>query len=236
MESSSSESSSESLSVSVSDSEYSDSDSDHKASHHKDRKRGKKEGSSAAAAAGAGGAEGEDKNVIRTPFGTFIVGDKIGRGAFAQVYKAFWKETEYYVAVKQFDTSQMPEETVESVLMEVNLLGSLNHPNILRILGYHRDDESLYLMLEYAEEGSLLDLVKETNGLPEDLVAVYTAQVLKALAYLHSCGVIHRDLKAANILLTKKGEVKLADFGVAAVMNDADKHFTVVGSPYWSKQ
>lgn len=206
--------------MSVSDSEYSDDDS-----HPRPKKKTTKDSAPS----------GEDGNVIRTPFGTFIVGDKIGRGAFAQVYKAFWKETEYYVAVKQFDTSQMPEETVESVLMEVNLLGSLNHPNILRILGYHRDEESLYLMLEYAEEGSLLDLVKETNGLPEDLVAVYTAQVLKALAYLHSCGVIHRDLKAANILLTKKGEVKLADFGVAAVMNDADKHFTVVGSPYWSK-
>lgn len=225
--SSSSESSSESLSVSVSDSEYSDSDSERRAAHRKEAKK--------KAAAKKDGGEEDDSNVIKTPFGTFIVGDKIGRGAFAQVYKAFWKETEYYVAVKQFDTSQMPEETVESVLMEVNLLGSLNHPNILRILGYHRDEESLYLMLEYAEEGSLLDLVKETNGLPEDLVAVYTAQVLKALAYLHSCGVIHRDLKAANILLTKKGEVKLADFGVAAVMNDADKHFTVVGSPYWSK-
>ena len=208
----------------TSSSSDSESSGGHKASHKRVKSLGKAEG-----------AEGEG-HVIRTPFGTFIVGEKIGRGAFAQVYKAFWKETEYYVAVKQFDTSQMPEETVESVLMEVNLLGSLNHPNILRILGYHRDDESLYLMLEYAEEGSLLDLVKETNGLPEHLVAVYIAQVLKALAYLHSRGVIHRDLKAANILLTKKGEVKLADFGVAAVMNDADKHFTVVGSPYWSKK
>ena len=113
------------------------------------------------------------------------------------------------------------------------MLGRLKNPHILRILGYHREEENLYLMLEYAENGSLLKLVKTLGKLPEELAAVYVQQVLEALAYLHGEGVIHRDLKAANILLNKAGSVKLADFGVAAVMGDADKHFTVVGSPYW---
>ena len=151
------------------------------------------------------------------------------------MFKAFWKDAGYHVAIKVFDMAQIPQDAIESVLIEVNLLGNLSHPNIIRILGYHRNSGNLYLMLEYAEEGSLLSKIKDKKGLPENTVLCYIVQVLKALKYLHANNVIHRDLKAANILLTKKGEVKLGDFGVAAVMDDRDKHYTVVGSPYWSK-
>jgi len=175
----------------------------------------------------------KDIEIIKAPFGTFSVGARIGRGAYAQVYKALWNDTGFYVAVKMFDTTQMTQETVDSVLVEVTLLGRLKHPNILRILGYHRESENLYLMLEYAENGSLLKLVKDLGRIPEDLTCTYIRQVLLALQYLHDAGIIHRDLKAANILLNGKGDVKLADFGVAAVIDESDKHFTVVGSPYW---
>jgi len=173
------------------------------------------------------------EDVIRTPFGNFTVGGKIGRGAFAQVYKAWWSEANFFVAIKAFDTSAMSQETVDSVLTEVSLLGRMKHPHILRVLGYHRADPNLYLMLEYAENGSLLKIIKDHGPLSETDAACFTRQVLEALVYLHDRGVIHRDLKAANILLNRKGDVKLADFGVAAVMGDTDKHFTIVGSPYW---
>lgn len=139
------------------------------------------------------------------------------------------------VAVKLFEMTQIPQDAVESVLVEVNLLGNLNHPNIICILGYHRSADSLYLMLEYADEGSLLNKIRDKKGLPEPTVMAYVTQILRALKYLHANNVIHRDIKAANVLLTKRGEVKLGDFGVAAVMDDKDKHYTVVGSPYWSK-
>jgi len=180
----------------------------------------------------AGGAN-LSEDVIRTPFGNFTVGGKIGRGAFAQVYKAWWSEANFFVAIKAFDTSAMSQETVDSVLTEVVLLGKMKHPHILRVLGYHRAEPNLYLMLEYAENGSLLKIIKDHGPLSEVNTACFTKQVLQALVYLHARGVIHRDLKAANILLNRKGDVKLADFGVAAVMGDTDKHFTIVGSPYW---
>jgi len=173
------------------------------------------------------------EDVIRTPFGNFTVGGRIGRGAFAQVYKAWWSEANFFVAIKAFDTSAMSQETVDSVLTEVVLLGKMKHPHILRVLGYHRAEPNLYLMLEYAENGSLLKIIKDHGALSEQNAAVFTRQVLQALVYLHARGVIHRDLKAANILLNRRGDVKLADFGVAAVMSDTDKHFTIVGSPYW---
>jgi len=173
------------------------------------------------------------EDIIRTPFGNFTVGGKIGRGAFAQVYKAWWSEANFFVAIKAFDTSAMSQETVDSVLTEVVLLGKMKHPHILRVLGYHRADPNLYLMLEYSENGSLLKIIKDHGPLSEINTACFTKQVLQALVYLHERGVIHRDLKAANILLNRKGDVKLADFGVAAVMGNTDKHFTIVGSPYW---
>jgi serine/threonine protein kinase len=90
--------------------------------------------------------------------------------------------------------------------------------------------------LEYVENGSLANIIKPNKfgPFPESLVAVYIAQVLEGLVYLHEQGVIHRDIKGANILTTKEGLVKLADFGVATKLNEADVNtHSVVGTPYW---
>jgi serine/threonine protein kinase len=84
------------------------------------------------------------------------------------------------------------------------------------------------------ENGSLLNIVQKFGVFPEQLVGVYIAQVLEGLLYLHEQGVIHRDIKGANILTTKEGHVKLADFGVATKLNDVDAQ-NVVGTPYWSE-
>eukprot|EP01105_Mastigella_eilhardi_P020823 TRINITY_DN49_c0_g1_i2.p1 TRINITY_DN49_c0_g1~~TRINITY_DN49_c0_g1_i2.p1 ORF type:complete len:431 (-),score=107.48 TRINITY_DN49_c0_g1_i2:740-1858(-) len=128
----------------------------------------------------------------------------------------------------------MPQASVTSMLNEVKLLRELDHPNVLKILGEHSMKENIYLFLEFAENGSLFRLIKEFKNVPEVLTAFYMDQVCSALAYLHSRGVIHRDIKAANILLMGDARlVKIADFGVAAVLEDGNKHFTVVGSPYW---
>ena len=115
--------------------------------------------------------------------------------------------------------------------------------------------EYLYIILEYArlhaspsltypfltvprfcENGSLHNICKRFGKFPENLVAVYVSQVLEGLVYLHDQGVIHRDIKGANILTTKDGAVKLADFGVASntTPTGAASDDAVVGSPYWS--
>lgn len=66
------------------------------------------------------------------------------------------------------------------------------------------------------------------------MCVVYVPQILAGLAYLHERGIIHRDIKGSNILLTKGGQIKLTDFGVSAILNDVEKRFSVVGTPYWS--
>jgi len=86
----------------------------------------------------------------------------------------------------------------------------------------------------YCENGSLHSICKSYGKFPENLVGIYMTQVLHGLQYLHDQGVIHRDIKGANILTTKDGKVKLADFGVStSTLAGADKDAQVVGTPYW---
>lgn len=92
-----------------------------------------------------------------------------------------------------------------------------------------------HLSPRYCENGSLHSILKAYGKFPENLVGVYMTQVLQGLHYLHDQGVIHRDIKGANILTTKDGTVKLADFGVSTstLAGGQDKEAQVVGTPYW---
>ncbi|KAJ3293586.1 hypothetical protein HK104_004338, partial [Borealophlyctis nickersoniae] len=105
------------------------------------------------------------------------------------------------------------------------------HPNIVQYTGFLKTKDHLNIIMEYCENGSLSNICKKFGRFPEHLVAVYIAQVLDGLLYLHDQGVIHRDIKGANILTTKNGQVKLADFGIASKVDSSNK--AVVGSPYW---
>src|SRR6195952_791616 len=119
-------------------------------------------------------------------------------------------------------------------MLEIDLLKNLDHPNIVKYQGSVKTPETLNIILEYCENGSLHSICKNFGKFPENLVALYMSQVLQGLLYLHEQGVIHRDIKGANILTTKEGLVKLADFGVAtSTLSGQDKEAQVVGTPYW---
>ncbi|KAL1624529.1 Protein kinase of the Mitotic Exit Network [Diplodia seriata] len=136
------------------------------------------------------------------------------------------------VAIKQVKLADLPKNELRVIMLEIDLLKNLNHPNIVKYHGFVKDAQSLYIILEYCENGSLHTICKNFGKFPENLVAIYMSQVLHGLLYLHDQGVIHRDIKGANILTTKEGLVKLADFGVAtktAGLHDS----SVVGTPYW---
>ncbi|KAJ9103878.1 hypothetical protein QFC21_002340 [Naganishia friedmannii] len=186
----------------------------------------------------------------------YQLGEALGKGASAQVYKALnWTSGET-VAIKQILISNIPKGELSDIMSEIDLLKNLNHQNIVKYRGFFKSDEYLYIILEYCENGSLQTISKRYGKFPEDLVAVYISQVLQGLIYLHSQGVIHRDIKGANILTNKDGTVKLADFGVSTMlpghniaanaMGAADGSGgmghsptavagddSVVGSPYW---
>eukprot|EP01018_Ginkgo_biloba_P027295 Gb_33894 [translate_table: standard] len=166
----------------------------------------------------------------------YILGDEIGKGAYGRVYKGLDLENGDFVAIKQVSLENIPQEDLNIIMQEIDLLKNLNHKNIVKYRGSFKTKTHLYIILEYVENGSLASIIKPNKfgAFPESLVAVYIAQVLEGLVYLHEQGVIHRDIKGANILTTKEGLVKLADFGVATKLTEADVNtHSVVGTPYW---
>ncbi|KAG2317864.1 hypothetical protein Bca52824_020986 [Brassica carinata] len=169
-------------------------------------------------------------NKSKSPDNKYMLGDEIGKGAYARVYKGLDLKNGDFVAIKQVSLENVVQDD------DLNTIMNLNHKNIVKYLGSWKTKTHLHIILEYVENGSLANNVKPNKfgPFPESLVAVYIAQVLEGLVYLHEQGVIHRDIKGANILTTKEGLVKLADFGVATKLNESEFDTnSVVGSPYW---
>lgn len=142
----------------------------------------------------------------------------MGQGTLGQVLRAFNTATGELFAVKRLlynpDNSSQAE-FVKQLEVEVNILSRLSHPNIVQYLGSEVVLDSHCTYLEYLSGGSLAHLISRFGPLPERVVKIYLRQVVKGLEYLHANGVVHRDLKCANILVDGEGEVKLADFGCA---------------------
>nr|POF26896.1 mitogen-activated protein kinase kinase kinase npk1 [Quercus suber] len=119
---------------------------------------------------------------------------------------------------------------------EVKLLKNLSHPNIVRYLGTVREEETLNILLEFVPGGSISSLLGKFGSFPEAVIRTYTKQLLLGLEYLHRNGIMHRDIKGANILVDNKGCIKLADFGASkqvvelATVSGAK---SMKGTPYW---
>ncbi|KAG8221003.1 Pkinase-domain-containing protein [Butyriboletus roseoflavus] len=164
----------------------------------------------------------------------FQLGNCIGRGQFGIVYRALNLNTGQMVAVKRIRLEGLKEEEVMQLMKEVDLMKSLSHPGIVKYEGMVRDEEFLNIVLEYAESGSLGQTLKAFGKLNEHLVASYVVKILEGLYYLHKCEVVHCDLKAANILTTKTGNIKLSDFGVSLNLRAMERELnSVAGTPNW---
>ncbi|OTA89998.1 hypothetical protein M434DRAFT_33993 [Hypoxylon sp. CO27-5] len=177
---------------------------------------------------------GREKAVQDPGLRDYRLGECLGKGAFGSVYKAIHWGTGEAVAVKQIKLVNLPKSELRMIEAEIDLLKNLNHDNIVKYIGFVKSTDCLNIILEYCENGSLHSICKAYGKFPENLVGVYMTQVLQGLQYLHDQGVIHRDIKGANILTTKDGKVKLADFGVStSTLAGPDKEAQVVGTPYW---
>ncbi|GAN10974.1 conserved hypothetical protein [Mucor ambiguus] len=161
----------------------------------------------------------------------YALGKSIGKGQFGEVFGGLNMDTGEYVAIKRIKRNQMECDDMN----EVGVLKHLNSEHIVRYKGFCKDKEYMNIILEYVEMGSLHNNIKAFGKFPEKLAASYTYKILSGLHYLHSQDVIHCDLKAANILITKTGGLKLTDFGVSLSLKMKDDENTgePAGTPNW---
>ncbi|KAI0068743.1 Pkinase-domain-containing protein [Artomyces pyxidatus] len=164
------------------------------------------------------------------PASQYTLMEKLGTGSFGTVYKAMHNETKQIVAIKQIDLEDSDDD-ISEIQQEIANLAQHESEYVTRYYGSFVVAYKLWIVMEYLAGGSCLDLLKP-GVFSEAHIAVICRELLLGLDYLHSEGTIHRDIKAANILLSASGKVKLADFGVAAQLTNTLRH-TFVGTPFW---
>ncbi|MCX8086694.1 MAG: serine/threonine-protein kinase [Rhodocyclaceae bacterium] len=160
----------------------------------------------------------------------------LGRGATSSVYLAYDAFTERQVALKHFHAEYLsdPEHGAtyrKLIATEASLAGRLNHPHIVGILDAARGEGNTYIVMEYVEGETLEKYAQPDTLLPVDKVIEIVFKCALALDFASRNGIIHRDIKPANIMLTKAGDVKIADFGAAQLMKSEATQVLGVGSP-----
>lgn len=157
----------------------------------------------------------------------------IGRGGSSTVFKARLLTSGKFAAVKQIATDGMSREQVAGITAEIETMQMLSHPNIIKYLGMQQKPHNIYIMMEYADRGSLRHLYQKIGGLAEAQISHCLKQILAGLAYLHSQGIAHRDVKCANCLLCGDSDVKLADFGASKKFENESIVSGLKGTPHW---
>ena len=178
----------------------------------------------------------------RPPEDVFDILHQIGKGSYGSVYKSIHKESRQVVAIKKvpFDLQDM--------IKEISIMQQCDSPYVVKYYGTYFKGSELWIVMEFCGAGSILDIMKlrgrsvqakhlsrpQVKTFNEKEIATVFHGTLKGLEYLHLRKKIHRDIKAGNILLTSEGNAKLADFGVAAQLNNTvAKRFTSIGTPLW---
>ncbi len=171
-------------------------------------------------------------------------GQLIGKGTYGRVYLGMNATTGEFLAVKevevnpkaaQGDKNKM-REMVAALDQEIDTMQHLDHVNIVQYLGCERKETSISIFLEYISGGSIGSCLRKNGKFEESVVASLTRQTLSGLAYLHREGILHRDLKADNILLDVDGTCKISDFGISKKTDNIygnDKTNSMQGSVFW---
>ncbi|XP_053199835.1 mitogen-activated protein kinase kinase kinase kinase 2 isoform X2 [Scomber japonicus] len=157
---------------------------------------------------------------------------RIGCGTYGDVFKARSIKTSELAAIKIVKLD--PGDDITSIQQEITMMKECKHKNIVAYFGSYHRNTKLWICMEFCGGGSLQDIYHVTGPLKEKQIAYVCRETLQGLYHLHETGKMHRDIKGANILLTERGDVKLADFGVAAEISlSVAKRKSFIGTPYW---
>ncbi|KAJ2522719.1 hypothetical protein H4217_000552 [Coemansia sp. RSA 1939] len=168
----------------------------------------------------------------QNPNDLFTKQEKIGRGSFGEVFRGFENRTKQQVAIKIIDL-ESAEDEIEDIQQEIFILSQLDNSSVTKYYGSYLEGSKLWIVMEFCGGGSCADLMKP-GRISENYIAIILREMLVGLNYLHHENKIHRDIKAANILLTNQGHVKLADFGVSGqITATLTRKNTFVGTPFW---
>lgn len=166
-------------------------------------------------------------------------GQLIGKGSYGRVYHALNVAAGEWIAVKQVDIpttssdrhNKQLHDTADALYREIQLLKDLEHDNIVQYLGYDVDEDEghINIFLEYVPGGSIASCLSKQGKFDEPLVSYFTRQILLGLEYLHDRNILHRDIKAGNVLLTHMGTCKITDFGLSK-LSGQDKAYDAHGN------
>ncbi|THV07706.1 Pkinase-domain-containing protein [Dendrothele bispora CBS 962.96] len=185
---------------------------------------------------------GRQQSIIEPLKFQWIRGEKLGSGSFGKVYLALNATTGDIMAVKQVELlrtisgpTKHQQEMIDALKFESNTLKDLDHPHIVHYLGWEESPENLSIFMEYVSGGTINGCLSSHGPFHDFITRSFTTQILNGLEYLHSKGIIHRDLKADNILVATDGRCKISDFGISKhAEEDFGRAFTgMKGTIYW---
>ena len=170
--------------------------------------------------------------------GQYTLDRRLRKGAMGTVYEGFDYGRNERVAIKTMDRSLIDAAEVDEMAnrfdREAQVVGKLRHPNIISVYDYGEADNLAYLVMEFIDGDDLADYWHRLPGHRAEDAAGILLQVLDALEYAHAHGVVHRDVKPENILVTREGKVKLGDFGIARIdASELTLPGTVYGTPFY---
>ncbi|CCI46775.1 unnamed protein product [Albugo candida] len=154
-------------------------------------------------------------------------GTLIGEGTFGKVYMGLNIATGELFAMKEVEVRASslnehsdPIKQLSKLGEEISLMENLNHSHIVRYKGSHRTDNIFYIFMEYVPGGTIASMLKQFDAFSEPLIRIFVRQIVAGVAYLHRMGIVHRDIKGANVLVNEQGVAKLADFGCSKQLTD----------------
>ncbi|XP_069990840.1 MAP/microtubule affinity-regulating kinase 3 isoform X30 [Penaeus vannamei] len=223
----------------VTKSKVSESKASSKSAEKGHRARGEDGVSGMASSGGGGGVSGSSSSSARVSssrsrteeIGKYRLLKTIGKGNFAKVKLAKHIPTGKEVAIKIIDKTQLNPGSLQKLFREVRIMKILDHPNIVKLFQVIETERTLYLVMEYASGGEVFDYLVFHGRMKEKEARAKFRQIVSAVQYCHQKKIIHRDLKAENLLLDSEMVIKIADFGFSNEFTPGNKLDTFCGSP-----